>query len=58
MARTLWNVRKRHEWLTKPLKTKRVKRRTKARVGLLAAEKRKAKPEAAAEAPPAEQPAS
>jgi hypothetical protein len=47
--RALWNVRRRHEWLTTPLKGKRVKLRAKNRVGLAAAEARKASP--AGEAP-------
>lgn len=37
-----WNIRMRHEWLQTPLKKKRVTRRSKARVGLLEAEQRKA----------------
>lgn len=37
-----WNVRLRHEWLSSPLKKKRVKRCEKARIGLLDAETRKA----------------
>lgn len=37
-----WNVRLRHEWLSTPLKKKRVKRSEKARIGLLEAEARKA----------------
>lgn len=36
-----WNVRLRHEWLSSPLKKKRVKRSEKARIGLLEAEARK-----------------
>ena len=32
--RALWNVRRRHEWLTTPLKGKRVKLRQRLRVGL------------------------
>ena len=31
---SVWNVRKRHEWLAKPLKKKRVKRRQAKRIGL------------------------
>jgi hypothetical protein len=42
---SVWNVRLRHEWLAKPLKKKRVKRRSAQRVGLLDAWERKAKPE-------------
>jgi hypothetical protein len=30
----VWNVRKRHEWLAKPSKKKRVKRRAAMRIGL------------------------
>jgi hypothetical protein len=37
-----WNVRLRHEWLSSPLKKKRVKRCEKARIGLLEAELRRA----------------
>ena len=40
--RALWNVRRRHEWLTTPLKTKRPKLRARNRVGLEAALARKA----------------
>ena len=38
-----WNIRLRHEWLSTPLKKKRVKRCEKARIGLLDAEARKAR---------------
>jgi hypothetical protein len=48
--RSLWNVRKRHEWLTTPLKSKPLKARKRARIGLQAALDRKAAP-AAASAP-------
>jgi hypothetical protein len=52
--RSLWNVRKRHEWLTTPLKSKHLKARKRARIGLQAAIDRKAAPAAApAETPPA-----
>jgi hypothetical protein len=37
-----WNIRLRHEWLSSPLKKKRVKRCQKARLGMLDAERRKA----------------
>lgn len=47
----VWNVRVRHEWLATPLKKRRMKRRAAARVGLLEALARKAKPEPAEEAP-------
>jgi hypothetical protein len=40
--RALWNVRKRHEWLAKPLKAKRVKRAQRLRCGLQDAIDRKA----------------
>jgi hypothetical protein len=40
--RALWNVRRRHEWLTTPLKAKRPKLRARNRVGLEAALVRKA----------------
>lgn len=45
--RAIWNMRKRHEWLSTPLKKKRVKRATRVRCGLQDALDRKA---AAAEA--------
>ena len=45
--RSIWNVRKRHEWLTTPLKGKHMKARKRARVGLQAALDRKAAPPAA-----------
>jgi len=32
--RAIWNVRKRHEWLSTPLKAKRVKRSVRVRCGL------------------------
>jgi hypothetical protein len=48
MANTaLWNVRKRHESLTKPRKAKRIKARDRVRLGMPAAP---AKTEAPAEA--------
>ena len=37
-----WNIRLRHEWLSTPLKKKRVKRGQKVRIGMLDAELRKA----------------
>ena len=46
--RAIWNVRRRHEWLTTPLKGKHLKRRKRARIGLEQALERKAK-----SAPPA-----
>jgi hypothetical protein len=53
--RSIWNVRKRHEWLTTPLKGKHLKARKRNRIGLQAAIDRKAAPAAAAtaETPPA-----
>jgi hypothetical protein len=36
-----WNIRLRHEWLSTPLKKKRVKRCAKARLGMVDAEARK-----------------
>ncbi|MFO7180201.1 MAG: hypothetical protein DIU78_015990 [Pseudomonadota bacterium] len=32
--RAVWNVRLRHEWLAKPLKGKRLKKRKRVRIGL------------------------
>jgi hypothetical protein len=46
--RSLWNVRRRHEWLTIPLKGKHLKARKRARIGLQEAIDRKAAPAAAA----------
>lgn len=40
--RAIWSMRKRHEWLTTPLKKKRVKRATRVRCGLQEAMDRKA----------------
>jgi hypothetical protein len=40
--RSLWNVRRRHEWLTTPLKGKKLKRRQRIRIGLQNALDRKA----------------
>ncbi len=37
-----WNIRKRHEWLSTPMKKTRLKRRTARRCGLLEAMERKA----------------
>jgi hypothetical protein len=50
-----WNVRKRHEWLAKPLKKKRVKRRAAMRIGLWDAWQRKAAKNKTAESAPAEE---
>lgn len=53
--RSIWNVRRRHEWLTTPLKGKHLKARKRSRIGLQAALDRKAAPaKPAAETPPAE----
>ncbi len=43
--RAIWGVRKRHEWLAKPLKAKRIKRAQRLRCGLQEAIDRKASPE-------------
>jgi hypothetical protein len=51
--RSIWNVRRRHEWLTTPLKGKHLNRRKRARIGLQQALDRKAKPEAAPATPAA-----
>ena len=40
--RALWDVRKRHVWLSTPLKGKKMKRRERIRCGLQAALDRKA----------------
>ena len=40
--RAIWSMKKRHEWLTTPLKKKRVKRATRVRCGLQDAMDRKA----------------
>jgi hypothetical protein len=48
--RSVWNVRRRHEWLRTPLKGKKLKRRKRLRIGLQQALDRKA---AASAAPPA-----
>jgi hypothetical protein len=53
--RAIWNVRQRHEWLTTPLKKKRLTRRKRLRVGFEQALERKAK---ASEKPPTDTPAS
>jgi hypothetical protein len=51
--RSIWNVRKRHEWLTTPLKGKHLNKRKRSRIGLQAALDRKAGPAAAAAETPA-----
>ena len=40
--RAIWNVRKRHEWLATPLKSRRIKRAQRLRCGLQDAIDRKA----------------
>jgi hypothetical protein len=40
--RAIWNVRMRHEWLTTPLKGKRLSKRKRVRIGIEAARERKA----------------
>jgi hypothetical protein len=40
--RAIWSVRKRHEWLAKPLRSRRVKRAVRLRCGLQEALDRKA----------------
>jgi hypothetical protein len=47
--RAIWNVRKRHEWLSTPLKAKRVKRAVRLRCGLQDAIDRRAEHEQPAE---------
>ena len=47
--RAIWNVRKRHEWLAKPKKSRRIKRAARLRCGLQEALDRRA-----AAAPPSE----
>lgn len=47
--RAIWNVRKRHEWLSTPLKGRRIKRAVRLRCGLQDALDRKATQEAPAE---------
>ena len=51
--RSIWNVRRRHEWLTTPLKGKHLNRRKRTRIGLQQALDRKAKTESAPPAPAA-----
>jgi hypothetical protein len=41
--RAIWNVRQRHEWLSTPLKGKRLKKRKRVRIGLQDALDRAAK---------------
>ena len=50
--RSVWNVRRRHEWLATPLKGKPLKKRKRQRIGLEQARARKGeKKSASAEAP-------
>ena len=52
--RAIWNVRRRHEWLTTPLKKKRLTRRKRLRIGLeQALERKRAKAQPPSEAPAA-----
>lgn len=53
MGKKLWNIRRRHEWLSTPLKPKRLKKRKRERIGLEEALQRRAE-----DAPAAEQPQS
>jgi hypothetical protein len=48
--RSVWNVRRRHEWLATPLKGKPLKKRKRLRIGLEQARARKGEKPAAAEA--------
>ncbi len=50
----VWDIRLRHEWLATPLRKKRIKRRNALRIGLLAANERRAPKQAPA--PEAEAP--
>jgi len=43
--RAIWNVRKRHEWLATPLRSKRIKRAARLRNGMQEALDRKKQPE-------------
>lgn len=50
--RAIWNVRKRHEWLTKKLKGKHLSRRKRLRIGLeQALERKRAKQPESSEQP-------
>jgi hypothetical protein len=49
MNRSVWNVRRRHEWLATPLKGKPLKKRKRLRIGLEQARARKGTAEAPAE---------
>lgn len=50
--RAIWNVQRRHEWLAKPAKGKRLKRRKRLRIGLEQALERKRTAHQAPAAPP------
>ncbi len=52
--RAIWNVRERHEWLSKPAKGKRLKRRKRVRIGLEQALERKRARQSKAEPPQAQ----
>jgi hypothetical protein len=50
--RSVWNVRRRHEWLATPLKGKHLKKRKRMRIGLeQALERKRAKPAATPPSP-------
>jgi hypothetical protein len=51
MNRSVWNVRRRHEWLATPLKGKPLKKRKRLRIGLEQARIRKGLATAATESP-------
>ena len=50
--RSVWNVRRRHEWLATPLKGKHLKKRKRLRIGLEQALERKAQKSAPTPASP------
>ena len=52
---SVWNVRLRHQWLAKPLKKRRIKRRAARRVGLLEAWERRGERQLAEPEQPAEE---
>jgi hypothetical protein len=52
--RAIWNVRKRHEWLSTPLKKKHLSRRKRARIGLEQALERKQENQEPQAEPPAQ----
>jgi hypothetical protein len=53
MNRSVWNVRRRHEWLATPLKGKPMKKRKRLRIGLEQARARKGLTATPAETPAA-----